>query len=48
MDGGDVMEVEVYKKRGEHWKRDQKKREKREKETKKNIERKGVNNIICT
>ena len=29
MDGGDVMEVEVYKKREEHWKRDKKKREKK-------------------
>ena len=32
MDGGDVMEVEVYKKKGEHWKRDQKKRKEKQKE----------------
>ena len=36
MDGGDVMEVEVYKKRKEHWKGD-KKKEKRNR--RKNIER---------
>ena len=36
MDGKDVMKVEVYKKRGEHWKRDRKK-EKRNR--RKNIER---------
>ena len=36
MDGKDVMKVEVYKKRREHWKRDQKK-EKRNR--RKNIER---------
>ena len=32
MDGGDVMEVEVYKKRKEHWKRDQKKEKSNQKE----------------
>ena len=32
MDGEDVMEVEVYKKRKEHWKGDKKKREKKQKE----------------
>ena len=36
MDGEDVMEVEVYKKRKKHWKGDQKK-EKRNR--RKNIER---------
>ena len=29
MDGEDVMEVEVYNERKEHWKGDQKKREKK-------------------
>ena len=37
MDGEDVMEVEVYKKRKEHWKGDKKKKEKRNR--RKNIER---------
>ena len=32
MDGGDVMEVEVYKKRKEHWKRDQKKEKRNQNE----------------
>ena len=32
MDGGDVMEVEVYKKREEHWKRDRKKEKRNQKE----------------
>ena len=32
MDGRDVMEVEVYKKRKEHWKRDQKKEKRNQKE----------------
>ena len=32
MDGGDVIEVEVYKKRKEHWKRDQKKEKRNQKE----------------
>ena len=33
MDGEDVMEVEVYKERGEHWKMDRKKRKEIEKRT---------------
>ena len=32
MDGGDVMEVEVYKKREEHWKMDQKKEKRNQNE----------------
>ena len=32
MDGGDVMEVEVYKKREEHRKRDQKKEKRNQNE----------------
>ena len=32
MDGEDVMEVQVYNERKEHWKGDQKKREKKQKE----------------
>ena len=32
MDGGDVMEVEVYKKRGEHWKGGLKKEKRNKKE----------------
>ena len=40
MDGEDVMEVEVYKERGEHWKMDRKKRKEIEKRTLK----KRVNN----
>ena len=32
MDGEDVMEVEVYNERKEHWKRDREKREKKQKE----------------
>ena len=36
MDGGDVMEVDVYKKMGEHWKGD---REKRKEIRRKNIKR---------
>ena len=32
MDDGDVMEVEVYKKREEHWKRDQKKEKRNQNE----------------
>ena len=35
MDGGDMMEVEIYKERGEHWKGDWDKREERKR---KNIE----------
>ena len=31
MDGGDVMEVEVSKKRGEHWKEGSEKRERKSK-----------------
>ena len=38
MDGGDVMEVEVYKKREEHWKRELK-NERRKIKRRKNIER---------
>ena len=33
MDGEDVMEVEVYKERGEHWKMDRKKRKETEERT---------------
>ena len=33
MDGEDVMEVKVYKERGEHWKMDRKKRKEIEKRT---------------
>ena len=38
MDGGDMMEVEVYKKRGKHWKRELK-NERRKRKRRKNIER---------
>ena len=37
MDGEDVMEAEVYKERGKHWKRGSKKKKKRNR--RKNIER---------
>ena len=33
MDGEDVMEVKVYKERGEHWKMDRKKRKETEERT---------------
>jgi len=36
MDGGDVIEVEVYKKRGKQWKRGLGKRKKKKKEKKVN------------
>ena len=44
MDGGDVMEVDVYKKRGEHWKRDKKiyKREREREREREKIRRKNI------
>ena len=43
MDGEDVMEVEVYKERGEHWTRGS---EKEKRKRRKNTEReRGVNSI---
>ena len=43
-DGEDVMEVEVYKERGEHWKRGDRKKEKRNR--RKNIEGKSEQNYF--